>query len=282
MLGVLTQRFKRHIALFFYFVIYAQWVVAAELHHRDAAGGRVRSAVERTEVRLPVISVPQDARNWLMMQNAPDSGVVPGRPNGPIRDIDASPAFKLPKAPLPGTAHSTTAIGGPNQPEMQSFTPVGANNMVDMFSGDFSYNIPLLDVGGYPVNIAYHSGRSMDEDASWVGLGWNINPGSITRNMRGVPDDFSGGSDTVKKTQSMKPNVNWGVTVGANFELFGLPILSGSLGASLGVFHTTYTGWGTELGLNPSLSVGAKSMGTFTAKMGFPTIPRAALPLLRD
>ena len=269
MLGVLTQRFKRHIALFFYFVIYAQWVVAAELHHRDAAGGRVRSAVERTEVRLPVISVPQDARNWLMMQNAPDSGVVPGRPNGPIRDIDASPAFKLPKAPLPGTAHSTTAIGGPNQPEMQSFTPVGANNMVDMFSGDFSYNIPLLDVGGYPVNIAYHSGRSMDEDASWVGLGWNINPGSITRNMRGVPDDFSGGSDTVKKTQSMKPNVNWGVTVGANFELFGLPILSGSLGASLGVFHTTYTGWGTELGLNPSLSVGGKSMGAFTAKMGF-------------
>ena len=33
--------------------------------------------------------------------------------------------------------------------------------MVDLFSGDFSYNVPLLDVGGYPVNIAYHSGVGM-------------------------------------------------------------------------------------------------------------------------
>src|SRR4051812_512450 len=39
-------------------------------------------------------------------------------------------------------------IGGPTQPESQSFTSVNSNNMVDLFSGDFSYNIPLLDVGG--------------------------------------------------------------------------------------------------------------------------------------
>src|ERR1044072_5795417 len=87
----------------------------------------------------------------------------------------------------------STFIGGPTQPESQSFTSVNSNNMVDLFTGDFSYNISLLDVGGYPVNIAYHSGITMDEEASWVGLGWNINPGSITRNMRGVPDDFNGG-----------------------------------------------------------------------------------------
>ena len=30
--------------------------------------------------------------------------------------------------------------------------------MVDLFTGDFSYNIPLLDVGGYPVNLFYRSG----------------------------------------------------------------------------------------------------------------------------
>ena len=300
MLGFLTQRFKRHIACFFYLLFYAQWVVAAELHHHDAASSRIRPGVERTDVRLPMISAPGDTHDWLMMQDTPDSSVVPGRSNGPIGDLSTSPAFRLPRAPLAGPAHSTTAIGstaaigGPNQPEMQSFTPVGANNMVDMFSGDFSYNIPLLDVGGYPVNIAYHSGRSMDEDASWVGLGWNINPGSITRDMRGVPDDFSGGSDTITKTQSMKPNVSWGMTVGADWELFGLPGLqkvlntadaaagavgdsttasdtafaSVNLGVSLGVFHTTYTGWGTELGLNPSLSAGGKSLGKFTGKLG--------------
>ena len=48
--------------------------------------------------------------------------------------------------------------GGPSQPEVQSFEPIGTSDMVDMFSGDFNYNLPLMDVEGYPINIAYHSG----------------------------------------------------------------------------------------------------------------------------
>jgi len=67
-------------------------------------------------------------------------------------------------------------IGGPSQPEMASFKSVGTDNMVNLFTGDFNYNIPLLDVGGYPVNIFYDGGVGMDQEASWVGLGWNINP----------------------------------------------------------------------------------------------------------
>ncbi len=93
---------------------------------------------------------------------------------------------------------------------MQSFQSVNTNNRVDLFTGDFSYNIPLLDVGGYPVNIHYQSGITMDQESSWVGLGWNINPGTITRNMRGLPDDFKGDSDEVSKTVSMKPNITSG------------------------------------------------------------------------
>src|SRR5688500_7258193 len=88
--------------------------------------------------------------------------------------------------------------GGPSQPEVESFEPIGTTEMVDLFSGDFVYNIPLFDVGGYPVNISYHSGVGMDQEASWVGLGWNINPGAITRNMRGFPDDFNGDPVTVQ------------------------------------------------------------------------------------
>ena len=67
---------------------------------------------------------------------------------------------------------------GPSQPEVQSFEPIGTTEMVDLFSGDFIYNIPLLNVGEYPINISYHSGIGMDQEASWVGLGWNINPWS--------------------------------------------------------------------------------------------------------
>src|ERR1700751_6117164 len=91
---------------------------------------------------------------------------------------------------VPSQAHALTT--GPSQPEMQSFTPVGTSDMLNVFTGDFSYNIPLLDVDGYPINISYSSGVGMDQEATWVGLGWNINPGAINRSMRGIPDDFDG------------------------------------------------------------------------------------------
>ena len=146
---------------------------------------------------------------------------------------------------------------GPTQPEMQAFGSVNANNMVDLFSGDFSYNIPLLDVGGYPVNISYRSGISMDQEASWVGLGWNINPGTITRNLRGIPDDFSG-NDSIRKVTSIKENKTVGVSGGIDMEISGAPL---SLGASLGVFHNNYKGWGIENSVNASISAGVGSGG---------------------
>src|SRR5690606_1762774 len=78
--------------------------------------------------------------------------------------------------------------GGPGQPEMSSFRSASTDNLVNLFTGDFSYNIPLFDLGGYPVNIFYSAGITMDQEATWVGLGWNLNPGTISRNMRGLPD----------------------------------------------------------------------------------------------
>src|SRR5215218_4637680 len=78
-------------------------------------------------------------------------------------------------APL--TASGITS--GPSQPVMQGFQAIGSDDMVDLFSGDFKYNIPLMDVGGYPLNIHYAGGITMDQEASWVGLGWNISPGTI-------------------------------------------------------------------------------------------------------
>jgi hypothetical protein len=152
---------------------------------------------------------------------------------------------------------------GPTQPEMQSFQSVNVNNMVDLFSGDFSYNIPLMDVGGYPVNLHYQSGITMDQEASWVGLGWNINPGTITRNMRGVPDDFNG-SEKIAKTLSIKDNKTVGVTLGGNIELFGFF----NIGPTGGVFHNTYKGWGTETGINVGISAGIGSKGEFTTGLG--------------
>ncbi|MBK8968391.1 MAG: hypothetical protein IPM36_17345 [Lewinellaceae bacterium] len=109
--------------------------------------------------------------------------------------------------------------GGPSQPEVESFTPAGVNELVDPATGTFSYNIPLLDVGGYPVNLGYQSEIGMEQEASVVGLGWNLNPGVISRNLRGLPDDFDG--DEVKKEFNIKPNITWGVTGGFQTELLG-------------------------------------------------------------
>jgi len=51
-------------------------------------------------------------------------------------------------------SQSFALTGGPSQPEVQSFEPMGTNDMVNLFSGDFTYNIPLLDVEGYTINLA--------------------------------------------------------------------------------------------------------------------------------
>ena len=86
---------------------------------------------------------------------------------------------------------------GPGSPEAGGFEPVDATDMVNLVTGDFTYVLPLAEVpspeGGYPIVLSYHAGIAMDQEASWVGLGWNINPGAINRGVNGYPDDWNGG-----------------------------------------------------------------------------------------
>jgi len=165
-------------------------------------------------------------------------------------------------ATAPRRVKKTEDIGGPTQPESQAFQSVNNANMVDLFTGDLNYSIPLMDVGGYPVAIGYNSGITMDQEASWVGLGWNINPGTITRNMRGLPDDFDGKSDAITKTATVKENKTIGVTAGADFELAGVPL---NLGVSLGVLHNSYRGWGMESGISASINAASSASGSLTS-----------------
>lgn len=161
--------------------------------------------------------------------------------------------------------------GGPTQPEVHSFSPISASDLVDPSTGDFSYNIPLLDVGGYPINMSYQSGITMDQEASWVGLGWNLNPGAMTRTMRGLPDDFKGAnivgedSDVVEKTFSMKKNITYGVRGGAGVELLGAN-LSFNLGA--GFNYNTYNGFGFEQIINVGISSGIPNNESYLAGLG--------------
>lgn len=91
---------------------------------------------------------------------------------------------------------------GPYQPEYTSYEDAGAVDMVNLLTGDFTFNMPILSVpvGGessFSVPLSYHAGVGPEQEASWVGLGWNINIGSLTRNINGYPDDASGESQIV-------------------------------------------------------------------------------------
>ncbi|MCW3123054.1 MAG: hypothetical protein JWQ38_2546 [Flavipsychrobacter sp.] len=144
---------------------------------------------------------------------------------------------------------------GPSQPEVQGFEPVGTTDMVDMFSGDFVYNIPLLDVEGYPVNISYHAGATMEQEASWVGLGWNINPGVVNRTVRGVPDDFNG--DSLYKDLNIRPEKTLRVGMGVGAEIFGKGDpgigITADLGASLNI--SNYKGISADFSLGCGVNV---------------------------
>ncbi|MBC7778457.1 MAG: hypothetical protein H7246_23700, partial [Phycisphaerae bacterium] len=165
--------------------------------------------------------------------------------------------------------YSYALTGGPSQPEVQSFEPIGTSEMVDVSSGSFTYNIPLLEVGGYPINLAYHSGSTPDDEATVCGLGWNINPGVVNRNMRGLPDDFSG--DEVKKEFNLKPNRTFGGSFGPKIELFGVSKPKNgtlSLSSNMGVFYNNYNGVGFEFGISPGFSAGEKGSNTASFGLG--------------
>ncbi len=148
---------------------------------------------------------------------------------------------------IPAT-RSFALTGGPTQPEVQTFEPVATTDMVDLFSGDFVYNIPLLDIEGYPINIAYHSGAGIEDEASWVGLGWNINPGVINRSVRGIPDDFAG--EKIEKYLKIKPEVELSLDAGFAAEFFGSDLVRANIGNTL--TFNNYKGMG--VGFNAGLS----------------------------
>ncbi len=151
---------------------------------------------------------------------------------------------------LPAAALALTS--GPANPEFSSFEPVATTNMVNQFTGDFTYNIPVLQIpgangGGYALSLAYHSGASPEQEASWVGFGWTLNPGAINRNKRGFPDDHKG---SMVKYFNEVPK-NWTASVG---RYGGLEFFSNSanlLGISghASLRYNNYRGFGYVAGL---------------------------------
>jgi len=151
------------------------------------------------------------------------------------------------------------ANGGPTD---ANYVGGGGGQLVDMSSGGFSYSIPLMDVGGYPIQLSYNANVTMDQQASMVGLGWNLNLGAINRVVRGVPDDFNG--DEITTTMNLRPNLTISNSFAVNGEIVGLDVAPSDetvVGAALGGTMTfgftfnNYTGNENSIGVTGSGSI---------------------------
>ncbi|MDP2684161.1 MAG: hypothetical protein Q8P20_03825 [bacterium] len=121
---------------------------------------------------------------------------------------------------FPSLQNTFALTSGPGSPEFSSFEPVATTNMVDPFTGNFTYNLPVLQIpgpdgGGYAMSLSYHSGTSPEEESSWVGYGWTLNPGAINRSLRGLPDEYDGAPVNYYN----KNRANWTVSGSSKISL---------------------------------------------------------------
>jgi len=166
---------------------------------------------------------------------------------------------------------SWALTSGPTAPEATSFEPVDTTDLVNLATGDFTYNIPLLEVpgpaGGYPLSLSYHAGIQPNEDASWVGLGWTLNPGAISRSVNGYPDDQLGAVRKRNDYNAGSERSTFSVGVGVAGATFNLSISNDSnLGLGVGTSMSVGTSFGVGgkhggIGINASVGAGNDGYG---------------------
>ena len=116
---------------------------------------------------------------------------------------------------------------------------------VGSFSGTTPINIPLfsMSTGGLqlPVTLDYNNGGiRVEEIASWVGLGWNLQPGGqITRQMRGVPDEDASHGGLITSTTLPHPSTFPGSNVAVNSYY----VVSGNLDEEPDIYFFNFLGY---------------------------------------
>src|SRR5688572_19141115 len=93
----------------------------------------------------------------------------------------------------------------PKTPESQSFQKYG-DQPVDEYTGVPGISVPLASVSGnsieIPITLSYHaSGIKVNQEATWVGLGFDIiSGGRITIDVKGNSDEIVYNSITSTST----------------------------------------------------------------------------------
>lgn len=149
--------------------------------------------------------------------------------------------------------------GGPTEPAASGPKSLTTSGLVDPFTGDFQYSIPLIELpgprGSFPLGLSYRSGIATEQEASWVGLGWTLEPGRISRTIRGVPDDVSGQPIHQLFHQRPARTVGAGGSVGGEIFGFNSELVSIEASVGLDIFFDSYSGYGLALGLSPKANL---------------------------
>lgn len=115
---------------------------------------------------------------------------------------------------------------------------------VGSFTGTTPISLPLytLSTGDLqlPVTLNYNNGGiRVEEIASWVGLGWNLDPGGqITRAMRGVPDEDASHNGLITSTSLPKPST----FPGSNFAVNAYYVVSSNLDEEPDIYFFNFLG----------------------------------------
>jgi hypothetical protein len=158
---------------------------------------------------------------------------------------------------------SWALTAGPTAPEATSFEPVDMTDVVSLATGDLTYNVPLLEVpgpsGGYPISLSYHAGIQPNEEASWVGLGWVLNPGSVARNLSGFADDQLNDPNVSRFFWKGGETTTWetGVSIGQ----LGLASVDAGLSYSQDTYRGVGVGWYVGGGIGANIAGGSASLG---------------------
>lgn len=115
--------------------------------------------------------------------------------------------------------------------------------MVDLLTGDLTYTLPLMEIpgpsGGYPIALTYKAGIPSLMDASWVGLGWYLNTGSVDRGVNGVPDDWDEGKSYIVKVDEGGSAIT-GYSIEAGFDIANVANAGAGLQFANGKVHSGF------------------------------------------
>lgn len=101
--------------------------------------------------------------------------------------------FKSSNASAQYAGHERFNVYSPNTYSLGQYGDIPVN----LSSGIPQISVPVIKFTDKDINLdvslSYHaSGIKVDEEASWVGLGWALNAGGmITREVRGIPDGYT-------------------------------------------------------------------------------------------